>query len=199
MVRINRIYTRTGDKGTTGLVDGSRVDKDSVKVEAYGCVDELNSFIGIARTLAENERLDILTDMLAAVQNELFDAGSLLASPPSPSQAPSPALPSITQENISRLEEWIDRLTDGIPDLKSFVLPGGNMLNANLHVCRAVCRRAERRVLTLSREEAVDQQIIIYLNRLSDLLFAMSRYASWQLGSQEYLWQPGKTSGTESK
>lgn len=189
MVKINKIYTRHGDDGTTGLVGGARVPKDSLRVEAYGDIDELNSLLGWARTLSERERVETLTEKLSAIQNTLFDLGSELATPPG-SEWPGM---SVAQENHSRvLESWIDQLMEGIPELRSFVLPGGSELNSVLHVARTVCRRAERSALRLSRTEQVSKFVIMYINRLSDLLFAMARFESHRSKKPEYLWVPGK-------
>jgi cob(I)alamin adenosyltransferase len=188
MVKINRIYTRTGDDGMTGLVGGARVPKDSLRVEAYGAVDELNSFLGMTRTVAEPESTR-LARMCAWLQNVLFDIGAQLATPPGEGWE---GMKVIEPVHTSRVERWIDELTTGIPELRSFVLPGGTALNAWLHLARTSCRRAEREVLRLSRNEEVPPEILKFLNRLSDLLFAMSRSASHEAGVPEYLWVPGK-------
>lgn len=189
MVKINRIYTKTGDTGETGLIGGARVRKDSLRVDAYGEIDELNSYLGLARTLAEREGAEALSERLARLQNDLFDLGSQLASPPGETQA---GMPEIGAKHIERLESWIDELCANLPELRSFVLPGGTQLNGVLHVARAVCRRCERSVLALSRREPVPQSGVIFLNRLSDLLFAMARAESHRSGVSEYLWIPGK-------
>jgi cob(I)alamin adenosyltransferase len=200
MVKINRIYTRTGDDGSTGLVGGDRVPKDSLRVEAYGEVDELNAALGIARTCAEkalkNQQADKpcakgaqLLEQIALLQNELFDLGAELATPPGKEW---PTMVTISASQIERLEHWIDDHTKDIPELRSFVLPGGTDLNASLHLARTICRRAERRVLTLSRHEKVSALALTYLNRLSDLLFAMARAESHRTGASEYLWEPGR-------
>lgn len=189
MVRINRIYTRTGDDGSTHLVGGVRVRKDCLRVSAYGDVDELNSCLGIVRTKAEALELKDLTEKLALIQNELFDAGAELATLPGNEW---PAMARLGKEQIDRLESWIDEVTAELPELKSFVLPGGNELNAWLHLARTVCRRTERAVVKLSHEEAVAPDLVIYFNRLSDLLFAMARFESKRGSTPEYLWVPGK-------
>lgn len=189
MVKINRIYTRTGDDGTTGLVGGERVPKDHPRVEAYGDVDELNSIVGWARTLAENHKLYDMAPKLERIEHELFDIGAVLATNP---KSDMKGIPNIVDEQIRRLEQWIDSAVEGLPELKSFVLPGGNDANSVLHLARAVCRRAERSVLRLSRSEQVPQPVLIYLNRLSDTLFAFARQAAHQIGTGEYLWQPGQ-------
>lgn len=189
MVKINKIYTRQGDDGDTGLVGGSRIAKDALRVEAYGDVDETNAHIGWARTLAERSGVDALSSKLARIQNELFDLGSQLATP---AGAEWQGMILMSDAHSTRLESWIDELIEGLPELRSFVLPGGTELNAVLHVARTVCRRAERSVLRLSRAETVARPVLVYLNRLSDLLFAMSRYESHRSGTPEYLWKPGE-------
>ena len=188
MVKINKIYTRTGDDGTTGLVGGERIPKDHPRVAAYGEVDELNAVIGWSRTLADQFKLFPLQEKLERIQHELFDMGAILASPPGAAHA---SLPALSDDQIARLESWIDEAVADLPELRSFVLPGGNELNSSLHIARTVCRRAERNVLALSRDEAVPQNVLVYLNRLSDLLFAFARFASMQTGANEYLWRKG--------
>lgn len=189
MVKINKIYTRTGDTGETGLVGGARVQKDSARVEAYGEVDELNSLIGWARTLADRDKAETLSTKLAEIQQSLFDLGSELATPPGASW---PGMIVVSDAQVSELERWIDELTADIPELRSFVLPGGTELNAALHIGRAVCRRVERSIIRLSRSESVSQTLRIYVNRLSDLLFAMARYESHRTKTAEYLWRAGE-------
>jgi len=185
VVKINKIYTRTGDDGTTGLVGGSRIAKDSVKVQAYGEVDELNSWIGLLRTTADKG--SAITPLLAKIQNDLFDIGAELATP-----VDGRKTTQITAAHAAHLEKSIDQLNQGLAELRSFVLPGGNDLNAFCHIARTVCRRAERSVLSLGRDEKVSEPITIYLNRLSDLLFVMARFAAKESGEQEYLWAPGR-------
>lgn len=189
MVKINKIYTRTGDTGETGLVGGARVQKDSPRVEAYGEVDELNSLIGWARTLADREKADTLSSKLGEIQQSLFDLGSELATPPGASW---PGMIVISDAQVTQLELWIDELIADVPELRSFVLPGGTELNAALHIARAVCRRVERAIVRLSRAETVSQTLRIYVNRLSDLLFAMARHESHRTKTPEYLWRAGK-------
>jgi cob(I)alamin adenosyltransferase len=188
MVTLNRIYTRTGDDGTTGLVGGERVKKTSLRVCAYGDIDELNCHIGVCVTILADGSIQALHEKLITIQNELFDIGSELATPPGEAW---PGLPQTTSLHVERLEKWIDELNSGLPELKSFVLPGGSPLNAHLHLARAVCRRAERAVLVLADTDPVSADILHYLNRLSDLLFVMSRSAAHAAGAQEYLWVPG--------
>jgi len=187
MVKLNRLYTRQGDKGETTLVDGSKILKCSPQVSAYGEIDELNSALGMARTLAEELNQQEITRQIARIQNDLFDIGAELASPPS---ADMPQY-AISSESINQLEQWIDSATELTGELRSFVLPGGNQLNATLHLARAICRRAERSLLAFHKESPAREVILIYINRLSDLLFALSRVASKNLGSDEYLWKPG--------
>jgi cob(I)alamin adenosyltransferase len=191
---INRVYTRGGDKGETALAGGQRVQKDALRIEAYGTVDELNAFIGVARDTAEglagaHPGLGELSMILKRVQHELFNAGSILATLP---EDVHPRQARVTEAEVTRLEGEIDRMNEGLPALRSFVLPGGCRLNAELHVCRTVCRRAERICVTLGREETVDGEIIRYLNRLSDALFVWSRWVSVTLGVAETLWEPNR-------
>jgi cob(I)alamin adenosyltransferase len=193
-VAINRVYTRSGDKGETGLAGGQRVPKDSLRIEAYGTLDELNATIGVARVTAEESiavhaELAELNAILKRVQHELFNAGSILATLP---QDVHPRHARVTDAEIAQLEREIDKMNAGLPALRSFVLPGGCRLNAELHVCRTVCRRAERICVTLARQEPVDGEIVRYLNRLGDALFVWSRWASHTLGVPEILWEPNR-------
>jgi cob(I)alamin adenosyltransferase len=193
-VAINRVYTRSGDKGETGLAGGQRVPKDSLRIEAYGTLDELNATIGVARVTAEESiavhaELAELNAILKRVQHELFNAGSILATLP---QDVHPRQARVTDAEIAQLEREIDKMNAGLPALRSFVLPGGCRLNAELHVCRTVCRRAERICVTLARQEPVDGEIVRYLNRLGDALFVWSRWASHTLGVPEILWEPNR-------
>ncbi len=190
MVRINRVYTKTGDDGTTALVGGERVAKDSLRVEAYGCLDELMTEVGAAVTFLDQALRPSLHEKLTLIQNELFDIGSLLASQPGFTWE---KMPVIGEQHITRLEQWIDELNENLPTLTSFVLPGGCAANVYLHKARVLCRRTERETLRLRRTEAVDQNILIYLNRLSDLLFVMARHACKVAGVPEQLWKPGAT------
>lgn len=190
MVKINRVYTKTGDQGETGLVGGRRVSKDSPRVCAYGELDELNSFLGLVRTASDELGDTEISEMIAIIQNEIFDIGSVLATSPEDSWE---GMPKITNEQIERIEGYIDSITTKIPELKSFVLPGGTFLNAYLHIARAVCRRVERQVVALSKKEPVSNEIIVYLNRLNDLLFTLARYDVIKKGKPEYLWQIGSS------
>jgi cob(I)alamin adenosyltransferase len=185
MVYLSRIYTKTGDQGETALGDGQRVPKDHPRVAAYGTVDELNSILGLllaqATTVAE-------ADLLCSIQNDLFDVGADLCVPMKPGEEKALRL---VPEQVSRLEAAIDRLNAGLRPLTSFVLPGGSAAAAWAHLARTVCRRAERDVVTLARAESINPQIVIYLNRLSDLLFVLARVCNDQ-GGADVLWQPGK-------
>ncbi len=193
MVTLSKIYTRTGDEGTTGLVGGERVKKSSIRVSAYGDVDELNSYLGLCATFAADKSFSPLLDKLTIIQNELFDLGSELASPGS---SGGPGIPTTTADQVSRLEVWIDTLNEGLPTLQSFVLPGGSLLNAHLHIARTICRRAERTILELHDTEPVPTDLRHYVNRLSDLLFVMSRAAACLEGKKETLWVPGASRPT---
>ena len=187
-VALNRIYTRTGDSGQTALVGGQRVEKDNLRIEAYGTVDELNSFLGAARVTAESiPAVAGLAVILKRVQHELFNLGSILATLP---QDVHPKQPRVTGAEIAQLEREIDEANAALTPLRSFVLPGGSRLDADLHICRTVCRRAERLLVALARTESVPEEAVRYLNRLSDALFVWSRWANHALGAPETLWSP---------
>ena len=188
MVYLSRIYTKTGDRGETALGDGTRVPKDHPRVAAYGSVDELNAVLGllIAADPAQPE-----AELLRGVQNELFDVGADLCVPPTGEENGGSRL-RVRPEQAARLESAIDRLNERLLPLKSFVLPGGKPAAAWCHLARTVCRRAERDVVTLSHTEPVNPEVVIYLNRLSDLLFVLSRVYNND-GHDDVLWQPGKT------
>ncbi len=187
---LNRIYTRRGDQGLTSLVGGQRVSKDALRIESYGTVDELNSFVGLAVISASaRPETGSLADILIRVQHELFNLGSILATLP---EDVHPRQPQITAVEIEQLEREIDEANEVLSPLRSFVLPGGSRLNAELHVCRTVCRRAERIVVSLNHHESVPELAIGYLNRLSDALFVWSRWASHVTGDPEVLWAPNK-------
>jgi cob(I)alamin adenosyltransferase len=188
MVFLSRIYTKSGDQGETGLGDGTRVPKDHPRVAAYGSVDELNAVLGL---LLAGQPQPPEADLLRTIQNDLFDVGADLCVPPSASETPGQRL-RVRPEQVTRLEESIDRLNAGLQPLTSFVLPGGEPSAAWCHLARTVCRRAERDVVTLMRREAVNPQALIYLNRLSDLLFVLARVCNRQ-GQGDILWVPGKT------
>jgi len=183
---LNRIYTRTGDNGETGLVGGQRLPKDAPRIDCYGTVDELNAFVGMARFTAL-ETLPELAAILLRVQHELFNLGSILATRP---EDVHPKQPRVTAAEIQQLESEIDSMNAGLAPLRSFVLPGGSRINTELHACRTICRRAERLAVALGRDEAVPPEAIQYLNRLSDALFVWSRWANQQLGVEEVLWSP---------
>lgn len=175
--RLSKIYTRTGDNGTTGLGDGTRVHKDSPRVEAYGTVDELNSVIGLLLTY---ELPEDIRKCLIQTQHRLFDLGGELS---------IPGHQTLNDEDVSALELILDRLNDKLAPLKEFVLPGGSAAAAVCHVARTVCRRAERRVVTLAQTQAVAAPVLRYLNRLSDLLFVMARVLNQKAGTSDVLWQ----------
>jgi cob(I)alamin adenosyltransferase len=187
MPRLTRIYTRTGDEGLTGLGGGQRVPKDSARVEAYGTVDELNSQLGVALTAGLTDRVD---GELRRIQNELFDLGADLATP-AVSQARHP-VPTVEARHIEALERLIDDLNEVVGPLANFLLPGGSRGASAIHVARTICRRAERNVTTLAREEPIGPTVLPYLNRLSDALFVMARYENHKRGVEEPLWSPGR-------
>ena len=182
--RLSKIYTRTGDDGTTGLGDGTRVPKDGNRVEAYGTVDELNSTIGVLLAV-QGLPLDV-SECLVEIQHELFDMGGELC---------IPGHHAITPEHIVRLEETLDGFNEALPPLKEFILPGGGPGAAACHLARTVARRAERRVLTLSRSEPVGPEVIKYLNRLSDLLFVLARVLARHEQGAEVLWRHDRKKG----
>ncbi len=196
---LNRIYTRAGDSGETRLVGGQRIAKDDLRIECYGTVDELNAFVGAARVTAEecSATCPFLAEMaqtLKRVQHELFNLGSILATLP---EDVHPKQPRVTGQEVASLERGIDFANQDLQALKSFVLPGGSRLEADLHICRTVCRRAERLLVRLAREQSVDEAALRYLNRLSDALFVWSRWANHKLGAPETLWEPNAAaSGT---
>lgn len=192
---LNRIYTRTGDKGETALAGGQRVPKDSLRIECYGTVDELNAFVGAACITAEqNALLAPLVPILIRVQHELFNLGSILATLPAdvhPKQA------RITRAEIEQLEREMDSANAQLEPLRSFVLPGGLRINTDLHIARTICRRAERLCVSLARAEEVPAEAVQYLNRLSDALFVWSRWANKLASAPEVLWDPNRAaSGT---
>ncbi len=193
MVRINRVYTRAGDEGQTSLVGGDRVSKASPRVECYGALDEVNAALGLARTALQggSAAAPTLTPILARVQNELFNLGAELATPDAERRARSPR---IEARHVSALEEEIDQLNEDLPELRSFVLPGGGWTSSYLHLARTVCRRAERLVVDLAASgEEIGDQALPYLNRLSDALFVFGRWAALVEGESEPLWEPEKT------
>jgi len=188
LVRLNKIYTRTGDDGSTGLVDGSRLSKADLRVQAYGDVDETNSIIGLVRLNLENQRLDA---MLARVQNDLFDLGADLATPlPEDGAAESEYALRVVAEQSTRLESELDTLNADLQPLTSFVLPGGSAPAAFLHQARTVCRRAERAAVALANDQSINPAALTYLNRLSDFLFVAARWCNNQ-GESDVKWIPG--------
>ena len=193
-IALNRIYTKRGDSGETSLAGGQRVPKDSPRIDAYGTVDELSAFVGLARVACEEgisatPRLRELSAILRRVQHELFNLGSLLATLPAdlhPKQA------RITPADSEQLEHEIDAMNEELEPLRSFVLPGGTRLNAELHAARTICRRAERLLVNAAREEDIPTEAIRYLNRLSDALFVWSRWGNHVMGVTEVLWEPNQ-------
>ncbi|WP_405080242.1 cob(I)yrinic acid a,c-diamide adenosyltransferase [Paenibacillus chitinolyticus] len=174
-----KIYTRTGDAGKTGVI-GGRVDKDDERVEAYGTVDELNCYLGQAMSFMDPEKFADLLEDLLTVQHELFDCGSDLALL---KQELRPF--KVTAEMVDNLETWIDKYDAETPDITRFILPGGSRSSATLHICRTVCRRAERRVVTLARTQEINVEVRRYLNRLSDLFFTIARTANFREGQTD--------------
>lgn len=187
MVKLTKIYTRTGDDGTTGLVDGSRTGKDAARIAAIGDVDELNSFIGVAALHAG----DVLLGQLRTIQSDLFDLGADLATP-GEDFAPSEMVLRIVASQVARLEAEIDQMNETMKPLTSFILPGGSALAAALHVARSVARRGERSLVAASREVAINPEARRYVNRLSDWLFVAARFAN-EGGSADILWVPGSS------
>ena len=185
--RLSRIVTRTGDSGTTGLGDGSRVDKDSLRISAIGAVDELNSSVG---ALLADALPDAIGALLVDIQHDLFDLGGELS---------IPGHVAVTADHVARLERAVEAINSGLAPLKEFILPGGTRAAALAHVARTVCRRAERAVIALAREEAVPQDGRVYLNRLSDLLFVLARKLNQAAGVPDVLWQKGRARGPAAR
>jgi cob(I)alamin adenosyltransferase len=179
-----RIYTRTGDDGRTGLFGGERVGKDDLRIEAYGTVDELNAWMG---RLATHDLASSLRPTILSIQSELFTLGSHLATTDPVWRS---KLPAMDPEGPDKLEAWMDRLEEGLPELSNFVLPGGHIACADAHLARVVCRRAERRCVALHRVDPMDPLGLSYLNRLSDALFIVSRWLAVETGSEEIPWNP---------
>jgi cob(I)alamin adenosyltransferase len=184
MVKLNKIYTRTGDSGSTGLTNGNRVSKASARVEAYGSVDETNAAIGMARLHTQGEG----DAMLERIQHDLFDLGADLSLPVSAGETDTLRIQS---SQVARLEREIDAMNDTLSPLSSFVLPGGSPASAHLHLARAICRRAERQIFALKEQETVNPRALQYLNRLSDHLFVLARAENTK-GEKDVLWEPGK-------
>jgi len=188
MVYLSRIYTKSGDQGDTGLGDGSRVSKDHPRVTAYGSVDELNSILGL---LVSQFPQAAEVELIRGIQNDLFDVGADLCLPQPADETPGARL-RVRAEQAERLEQAIDRLNADLTPLSSFILPGGQGAAAWCHLARTVCRRAERDVVTLAHKEPLNPQVIVYLNRLSDLLFVLARVYN-DNGCKDILWRPGQT------
>ncbi len=180
-----KIYTKTGDTGKTSLIGGTRVPKHHVRIEAYGTVDELNSFIGLIRDGVNAE--DHCNEILQEIQDRLFTIGSSLASDPEKSRM---KIPDLQHNDISLLETQMDFMNESLPALQTFILPGGNMLNSHCHIARCVCRRAERLATQLSEVQWVEPKVLQYLNRLSDYLFVLARWVSFKRNSPEIPWKP---------
>ncbi|MEJ8758200.1 cob(I)yrinic acid a,c-diamide adenosyltransferase [Pontibacter sp. H259] len=180
-----KIYTKTGDKGTTALIGGTRVAKSHLRIEAYGTVDELNSYIGLVRDQEVNSKR---ADVLKEIQDRLFTIGSMLAT--DPDKDVKMITPDLHQEDILFLEQQIDVMSEEVPPLRAFILPGGHPSVSFCHVARCVCRRAERLAIRLQEESPVEELVIIYLNRLSDYLFALCRQMTFDLKAEEITWKP---------
>lgn len=190
-MRISKVYTRTGDTGKTRLAGGQKVWKDSLRVNVYGTVDELNSMIGLVRVfnsdmMGRQPQATRLEESLRWVQNKLFDLGGILATAPGDTFN---NMPSVTADHVRRLEQWIDECQQELEPLREFILPGGGKVSGFLHQSRTICRRAERLCVTLSREESVDENLVKFLNRLSDALFVWARWVTKTQGEPEFLWE----------
>lgn len=199
-IHLTRIYTRSGDSGSTSLTTGERVSKSHPRLEAYGTLDELNAFVGRLCTLCQADpqaaRLASAIPELQRIQSDLFDMGTLLATPEGQGW---PGMPTLDEQASARLETWIDTMNQEVPALQTFVLPGGCLVNAEAHVCRTVCRRLERLLVHIdSQGTSVAPPLIAYINRLSDYLFVFSRWASIRLGAPEVLWQPNRSDGRDA-
>lgn len=190
MVRIDKVYTKAGDGGETSLIGGERVAKSSPRIECYGTVDELNAAIGLVQCSLGSPSAAELSPILERVQNELFNLGSLLATPDPERRKKAP---QIGGRHIEALEADLDRLNEKLPELKSFVLPGGGLASAHLHLARTICRRAERHCVALAANEDIGEHLVAYLNRLSDALFVFGRFAAVSSGESEVLWKPEQT------
>lgn len=198
-MRITKVYTRTGDAGKTRLAGGQQVWKDSLRVEAYGAVDELNASIGVVRvvnadTIDEYEAARHLEDELRWMQNKLFDVGSILATAPGQTFK---NMPQVVAQDVLRLEKLMDRCQKDLKPLKEFILPGGGKVSGFLHQARTICRRAERVCVALSKAEPVDSTIIKFVNRLSDTLFVLGRWVAKTQGEPEFLWERDVAKKTE--
>jgi cob(I)alamin adenosyltransferase len=185
--RLSKIYTRTGDDGSTGLGDGSRTQKNSPRVEAFGTVDELNSFIGL---LLSHPLPTEVSDFLSGIQHDLFDLGGEIS---------IPGREALTADYVTRIETALDKYNAELAPLKEFILPGGAQTAALCHIIRTVCRRAERRLIDLKQAQPVSTQAICYLNRLSDFFFVLARYLNFEQGKDDVLWQPGRNQASKSE
>ena len=197
MIKLTKIYTRTGDKGKTSLGDGTRVSKEDFRVDAYGTIDEANSVIGLARTRTKNAELILLDNILATIQNELFDLGAELSIPPSKENNLLIEKTKITNSQIVRIENEIDQLNVNLKDLDSFVLPGGTLASSYLHLARTIVRKSERLMVKMNSQKkgSISDTALKYINRLSDLLFVAARYSN-QVdigGTGDILWKPGSS------
>ena len=200
-ISITRVYTRTGDRGETALVGGRRVPKDSPRIAAYGALDELNAVVGLVRVFnaerfGRGTRHRWLDEVLRKIQNQLFDLGSELATPPDAAYA---GMFRMGEGEVTELEALMDRCQKELKPLKSFTLPGGGRINGFLHQARTVCRRAEREILALSRVEPIGEWPLTYVNRLSDLFFVLGRWVGKHLGETEYLWERGLASHARTR
>ena len=197
MVKLTKIYTRTGDKGKTSLGDGTRVSKEDFRVDAYGTIDEANSVIGLVRTRTKSAELILLDNILATFQNELFDLGAELSIPPSKENNLLIEKTKITDKQIDRLENEIDQLNVNLKDLDSFILPGGTLASSYLHLARTIVRKAERLMVKINtkNEGNISETSLKYINRLSDLLFVAARYSNQGDigGTGDILWKPGNS------
>ncbi|SHI58659.1 cob(I)alamin adenosyltransferase [Hymenobacter daecheongensis DSM 21074] len=182
-----KIYTKTGDKGLTSLIGGTRVPKSSLRIDCYGTVDELNSYIGLLRDQDVNAPR---RDLLKEIQDRLFTMGAALASDPEKSKM---KIPDLHAEDVTLLEQEMDRMNEALPELRVFILPGGHQSVSFAHVARCVCRRAERLVIALQEDAFVAELLVVYLNRLSDYLFVLSRQMAHDLGAEEVTWKPRLT------
>jgi len=180
-----KIYTKVGDKGTTSLIGGTKVLKSDLRIEAYGTVDELNSYVGLCNDLLKDERTQ---KILREIQDRLFTVGSSLAC--DPEKEPKMKIPDLKEEDVSLLEKEIDKMNEVLPEMKNFILPGGHVTVSHLHIARCVCRRAERCCVRLNEQATADLLILKYLNRLGDYLFVLARYASHSLNAEESAWKP---------
>ncbi len=182
---MSKIYTKTGDKGQTSLMDGSRVPKNHIRVETYGTIDELNSILGVALSHISANAYAVLRKELEQIQKDLFEVGSMLANPSTNNRLP---ITSYFDNRVLEFEKQIDAMTEKLPLLTNFILPGGGKAGASLHLARTVARRAERRITELAQKESVEPSFIKYINRLSDLLFTMSRFVNFKEKKKETIW-----------